>query len=266
MAAPPLVALKVVDGAYPLRGRLRVAPAPDSPDRVAEGIPAPGTVWVDAALLESLDLQVGDALLLGDAQLSIAAVLTVEPDRGAGFMNFAPRVMLGRPTWPPRHWCTGQPPDLPHGRGRYRRAGKGVYRWADARIKQTGAQACAACGWNPCWGRPEMTQTLERAEKFLSLVALLAALLSAVAVALAARAFARATWMIAPCCACWVCASAALPPATPWSLPWLVAASLLGVLLGFAVHFVFVRLLAGLVETDLPAPGLLPLGWGWAWA
>jgi len=41
-------------------------------------------------------------------------------------------------------------------------------------------------------GRPEMRQTLDRAEKFLNLVALLAALLSAVAVALAARGFAGA--------------------------------------------------------------------------
>ena len=41
-------------------------------------------------------------------------------------------------------------------------------------------------------GRPEMRQTLDRAEKFLNLVALLAALLSAVAVALAARGFAAA--------------------------------------------------------------------------
>jgi putative ABC transport system permease protein len=40
-------------------------------------------------------------------------------------------------------------------------------------------------------GRPEMQQTLERAEKFLNLVALLAALLCAVAVAIAARGFAQ---------------------------------------------------------------------------
>jgi putative ABC transport system permease protein len=39
-------------------------------------------------------------------------------------------------------------------------------------------------------GRPELGRTLERAEKFLNLVALLAPLLSAVAVALAARGFA----------------------------------------------------------------------------
>jgi len=41
-------------------------------------------------------------------------------------------------------------------------------------------------------GRPEMRMTLDRAEKFLNLVALLSALLSAVAVALAARGFAAA--------------------------------------------------------------------------
>jgi putative ABC transport system permease protein len=52
-------------------------------------------------------------------------------------------------------------------------------------------------------GRPEMRQTLDRAEKFLNLVALLAALLSAVAVGMAAREFAAATWTTAPCCACW---------------------------------------------------------------
>jgi putative ABC transport system permease protein len=40
-------------------------------------------------------------------------------------------------------------------------------------------------------GRPEMRQTLDRASKFLNLVALLAALLSAVAVAIAARDFAQ---------------------------------------------------------------------------
>jgi putative ABC transport system permease protein len=37
---------------------------------------------------------VGDSLLLGDASLRIARILTVEPDRGAGFMAFAPRVMI----------------------------------------------------------------------------------------------------------------------------------------------------------------------------
>src|SRR5260221_306048 len=35
-----------------------------------------------------------DAHKLGDRSFAIAKVLVVEPDRGSGFINFAPRVML----------------------------------------------------------------------------------------------------------------------------------------------------------------------------
>ena len=65
---------------------------------------------------------------------------------------------------------------------------------------------------------PEMRQTLDRAQKFLSLVALLAALLSAVAVALAARGLRRSTSTPRPCCACWGRASAPLRGPTPPNL------------------------------------------------
>ncbi|MDF2466663.1 MAG: putative type transport system involved in lysophospholipase biosynthesis, partial [Ramlibacter sp.] len=41
-----------------------------------------------------------------------------------------------------------------------------------------------------------------------------------------------------------------------------VAASALGVALGFAVHFVFIVLLSGLVGSELPAPTLWPAGFG----
>ncbi|MEY4736408.1 MAG: hypothetical protein RL302_727, partial [Pseudomonadota bacterium] len=92
--ASKLVALKVVQTGYPLRGSLQIAAAPDAPDHATRDIPPPGQAWVDAALLEDLGLKVGDALLLGESRLTIAAVIVVEPDRGAGFMNFAPRVMI----------------------------------------------------------------------------------------------------------------------------------------------------------------------------
>lgn len=49
-----LAAIKGVTPGYPLRGALRIAPGPDAPDAPAQGIPAPGTVWVDPALLDAL--------------------------------------------------------------------------------------------------------------------------------------------------------------------------------------------------------------------
>jgi putative ABC transport system permease protein len=115
-------------------------------------------------------------------------------------------------------------------------------------------------------GRPEMRQTLDRAEKFLSLVALLSALLSAVAVALAARAFANshldASAMLR------VLGQSQRRIALAYVVEFVsiaLAASAAGVLLGWAVHHVFVWLLAGLVESALPAAACGPHCSAWAW-
>ena len=92
--ASRLVAVKSVSEAYPLRGRLTLRDGPSAQTLDAAGAPERGTVWVDAGVLDALQLKMGDALLLGDAALKIARLIVVEPDRGAVFMSFAPRVML----------------------------------------------------------------------------------------------------------------------------------------------------------------------------
>ena len=94
--ASKLVALKAVDSGYPLRGVMRVSPSPQSLDQLTRDVPALGQAWVEASLLGSLSLSVGDKLLLGDHAVRITRILTLEPDRGMGFMNFAPRVMIHR--------------------------------------------------------------------------------------------------------------------------------------------------------------------------
>jgi putative ABC transport system permease protein len=112
-------------------------------------------------------------------------------------------------------------------------------------------------------GRPEMRQTLDRAEKFLNLVALLAALLSAVAVALAARGF--ASRHLDDCAMLRVLGQSQRTIAWSYAFEFALIglfASLLGVAIGFGVHFVFVALLGGLVETSLPAAGLWPVLFG----
>ncbi len=100
------MALKVVAPGYPLRGNLKVAPDPDSPGAATRDIPAPGQAWVDAPLLDALGLKMGDTLLLGDASLRIARIIVTEPDRGGGFMSFAPRVMINQADLPATAWCS----------------------------------------------------------------------------------------------------------------------------------------------------------------
>ncbi|ODT32114.1 MAG: ABC transporter permease [Hydrogenophaga sp. SCN 70-13] len=257
--AARLVALKSVGEGYPLRGTVRVSESPDAPDVVAPGIPARGTAWVDAALLVQLDLRVGQPLLLGDARFTIERVLTVEPDRGSGFMSFAPRVMIRNDDLP----ATGLV--QPASRVSYRLAVAGpdaavaaFSRWAKEALERPGVRGVRLESLEG--GRPEMQRTLGRAEKFLNLVALLAALLCAVAVAIAARGFAQRH--LDDCAMLRVLGLSQGNMARAYTVEFAAVgllASALGVLLGWAVHHVFVWLLAGLVESSLPPPGPVPV-------
>ena len=260
-----LVSVKAVSQAYPLRGRVTLGGAAGTPQRSVAGAPERGSVWVDPALLDALVLKVGDTLLLGDARLRIAQTIVTEPDRGTGFASFAPRVLLNDADLP----ATGLV--QPASRVTYRLAvaASGASEqpvrefidWAEAQIKTGNLRGLRV--ESLATGRPEMRQTLDRAAKFLNLVALLSALLAAVAVGIASRDF--ASRHLDDCAMLRVLGlpqrTIALQYGVEFSAIGLIA-SLAGVLLGFAVHYVFVLLLAGIVESALPAPTLWPALFG----
>ncbi len=253
-----LVAVKAVSGGYPLRGSIALREA--LPGR--GGAPAAGEVWVDPAVADGLGLKLGDLLLLGDSQLKLAALIETEPDRGAGFLNFAPRVMLSEADLAATHLVQ------PASRITYRVAlvpGPGAAPEAVRRFVSTAEQLVEKDKLRGVRleslesGRPEMRQTLDRAARFLRLVAMLSALLAAVAVALAARDFAARH--LDACAMLRVLGQPQRRIAWAYGLEFLLAglaASLAGVLIGLALHQVFVSLLAGLIEVNLPPPSLWP--------
>ena len=267
--ASRLVSVKAVSDGYPLRGRVTVGGAPGTPEAPRAGGPERGTVWVDPALLASLALKLGDTLLLGDASLRIAQTIAIEPDRGTGFASFAPRVMLNQADLP----ATGLV--QPASRVTYRLAvaatdaGAGAgeqpvrdfIAWAEAQVKSAELRGLRI--ESLATGRPEMRQTLDRAAKFLNLVALLSALLAAVAVGIASRDF--ASRHLDDCAMLRVLGLPQRTIAAQYGIEFCaigLIASAGGVLLGFAVHYVFVLLLAGIVESALPAPTLWPALFG----
>ena len=256
-----LVALKAVSAGYPLRGQLRVR---GLSGQWLAGVPSPGEAWVDPAVLDALALNPGQGLGLGDLTLRITGTIEGEPDRGAGFMNFAPRVMVNaqdlaatglvqpasRVTW--RTAVAG--PDA---------ATRTYAAWARQQIDNPQVRGVQIESMES--GRPEMRQTLDRASQFLNLVALLAALLCAVAVALAARSFAER--QLDACALLRVLGQSQRSLTLAYAVQFLGAgllASLCGLALGYAVHLGFVALLAGLVDTRLPAPGIEPVLMGLA--
>ena len=264
--ATKLAAFKAVPAGYPLRGNLQVSNALDAKGENTRDIPAPGTAWVDPSLLDSLGLKIGQTLLMGDASFKVTRIITQEPDRGAGFISFSPRAMINAADVAATNLIQ------PASRINYRFAVAGddkavadYVKWANAEIKkpfdQSGVRGVRVESLES--GSPEMRQTLDRAEKFLNLVALLAALLSAVAVAIVARGFAAKH--LDDCAMLRVLGQPQRTIALAYAFEFVLAglfASALGVSIGFAVHYGFVLLLAGLVETALPAATLWPVLFG----
>jgi putative ABC transport system permease protein len=208
---------------------------------------------------------VGDPLLLGDAQLRITRIIVAEPDRGTGFSTFAPRVMLADSDLAATQLVQ------PGSRISYRLAVaaqdgreadvREFLRFADERIRAVPLRGVRLESLES--GSPGMRQTLDRAGKFLNLVALLAALLAAVAVGIASRDF--ASRHLDDCAMLRVLGLSQRRIAGAYTLEFAAVgllASMAGVLVGFVVHHVFVILLAGLVEATLPAPGPKPALFG----
>ena len=255
-AVTQLASVKAVTPEYPLRGGMKLRRG--DADAAVRATPAPGTVWVDANLLLAHHLRTGDELRLGERSFRVAEEISVEPDRGAAFMNFAPRVMLAQSDLP----STGL---IQYGsRVTYRLlvAGDPVtvaafQRWVEQRIDAGNLKGVRLESLES--GRPEMRATLDRGEQFLSLVGLLSAMLAAVAIAMAARRF---VLRHLDACAMLRCLGLTQNQVMRMYLYEFLtvglAGSILGVAVGFVAHFVLLAWLGRLVATDLPAPGALP--------
>ncbi len=257
-AVSKLASIKAVSVGYPLRGSVRIADLPTGEGIAASGIPAAGTVWVDAAILDSLNVAIGSPLRLGDKTFTIAKVITFEPDRGAGFMNFAPRVMLAESDLAATHLVQFG------SRVSYRLLIAGANgavsdfdKSVQNRIEKQNIRGMRTESLES--GRPEMRATLERAEQFLSLVGLLSAMLAAVAVAMAARRF---MLRHVNACAMLRCLGMTQNQVTAlYLVEFLIVGlvgSILGALIGFGAHFVLVEWLGKLVTNELPASSFVP--------
>ena len=261
-----LASIKAVSAGYPLRGQLKItASAQDAGE--GRGIktaqtPAPGTVWVDPNILSGLKTTVGASLTLGDKAFTITQLIAAEPDRGPSFANFAPRVMLSMA-------------DLA-ATGLVDNGSRVTYRmlvaapstndlskindyeaWLKNRIAADGVKGVRIESLEN--GRPEMRATLDRADRFLSLVGLLSAMLAAVAVAMAARRF---MLRHLDACAMLRCLGLSQNQVSAMYLIEFVlvglAGSVLGVLVGFGAHFVLLQLIGSFITTDLPPVSALP--------
>jgi len=249
-----LGSVKAVGPGYPLRGQVRLSRAGGETTPAAD-IPAPGSVWLDDALMATLAVKPGDMVTLGASTLRVEAGIAFEPDRGASFVNFSPRVMLrldeleatgliqpaSRVTW--RLLVAGEP--------------RAVARFQSALTKDGLPRGQRMETLQA--GRPELRTTLDRAEQFLALVALLTALLSAVAIGLGAQRFAQRHVDGIAVMKALGATQGDLVVVTLVELALLgLGAGVFGVFAGWTAQAVLVGLAAPMLKTSLPPPTWIP--------
>ena len=254
--ANALATIKVVSEQYPLRGSVRVSDTLFAEQRVVDGIPAPGEVWADGALLARVGADVGDSLSVGELDLRVTAVLTYRPDQSIGFASLAPSLLLNIEDIS-RSGLIGEGSRVAYA---LLVAGEesAVADFNDAIQDQLPESIRVRSQEN---SSERAYNAADRAQRFLSLTAVISLLLSAVAVAMSARRFAHrrmdtVALMKSLGATQGFVISVALVQLTLLGILGIVAGSVVG----FAAQEVLSRILIDLMQQAvLPGTGIRPI-------
>ncbi len=249
-----LSSIKGVESGYPLRGSLRTVEVLGGPEQQTSVAPEVGQVWVDPQVLSQTGLQIGQTIKVGDLNLQIARAIAYEPDRGPQFVNLAPRLML-------------RAEDLmrsgliaPGSRIGYSFLVAGDIAAVDTfRAWLGGALTPGQKIVSVEAGRPEIRRSLDRAQEFLALVAMLSVLIAAVAVALGARRFGQRHRNSVAVMRCLGATQRAVSVILigEFVLTGIVA-SVVGVAIGWVGQSLMVQALGELLGAELPQVGIEP--------
>ena len=261
-----LAEIQAVEEGYPLRGKILVddgsgnSPSPPAPlPQAGEGsigsIPVRGTIWADSRLMRRMGLHLGDVVGIGALRLRLAAQVVRDVDQSVGFYSFAPRVLLNVADLP----ASGLVQEGSRISYRLLVAGDakqvaGLRAWLQGRLGLGEKLEDVRDA------RPEIRNSLERAEHFLGLAALTAVVLAGVALALAARQFIARHLDACAMLRCMGAEQAQVLRIFLYQFLSLGAcAVVLGCLLGYASQALLVQSIESMRESALPPPGWAPL-------
>ena len=257
-----LVSLKAVSSFYPLRGKLTL--------REPNLSLASGSAWVDQQLADIYQLKIGDEIKLGEKKFKVMNIILKESDRGAGFMNFAPRVMihdqdleqtqlLGLGSRASYRLLIAGSEDRPMDQSEADL--KEFQTWAQSFIKENNVRGINIENLEN--GQPLVRKTIDQANRFLSLVALLTGMIAAVGIALASRRYAKKQVTQTVVKKCFGASGLQILKSHLYVFfQIMVIASVIGLASGYCLQELLVFILQNLINKDLPSPSIWPIVWG----
>jgi putative ABC transport system permease protein len=258
--ATQLTNVVAVRDGYPLRGTVKVSDRPFGPPEATADIPAPGEAWGDSRMMAALQAQVGDEITVGAARLRVGRVLISRPDQGSGFVDLTAALLMNLADLPAT--------ELIQPGSRARNAvliagdpGETASFAAWLKENKTPAERLL----DTAEVSPEVGNANARAGRFLQLASLASVLLCAAAIAMTARRYVKRHLDIVALMKTLGASQALVFAISITQLACIaLAATALGAVAGFLAHAGLLRMLEGLITTELPPPGWRPVGLGLA--
>ncbi len=252
--ANQLADVRAVSAGYPLRGHLTVADRPFAAGAITTDIPAPGEAWPDSRLAAALGATLGSELNVGSRTLRVTRILISRPDQNTTFVEFASALLINDADLPATQLVQ------PGSRVRYvlLLAGSGdalqAFRRWHAEHGAAGERLVDVAE-----ASPQIGEASRRAARFLALASLVAVLLCSVAIAMSARSYVRRHLDVVALMKTLGASRRTVLAVHLWQVLLLaLVASILGAGIGWVTQLWLVRVLKGLLRSDLPPAGPWP--------
>lgn len=253
-----LTAVRAVSPEYPLRGKVLLSNEPFGKGEQVKGNPSRGEVWPDSRLAAALGASIGTELAIGASKFRVSRILISRPDQGGTFIDLAPSLLMNEADIEATQLIQ---PGSRLTRARLFAGPRDDIQSFSDWLKSNKKESERLLDVDET--APQIKNAMDRSGRFLSLASLVAVLLCAIAVAMAAR---RYVQRHLDAVALMKTLGATRGFTLTVSLTQLIfvgiLAAILGSLIGFGAQAWLVIALKDLLKSELPPPGLAPLGIG----
>lgn len=246
--------IKAVSENYPLLGELQISNTLYGETLSTQSVPKQGEAWVEDRVLNELNIDLNEYINVGEKAFKVTRVLVYEPDRGNSFYSFTPRILI--------NWQDVAATQIvqPGSRVTYRYLFVGDQYEIDS-LKQSlsGTLQLNQNFVTVESANQSLSDTLDRAYRFLNVTALIAVILGAIAAALASYKYVNDMTYQYALLRCLGLKSQQMVAAI---LVPFVFFTLLAIAIGFAigglVHVIILNTLVELIPETLPAATAKP--------
>ncbi|WP_372768814.1 ABC transporter permease [Pseudoalteromonas sp.] len=248
--------IKATDEGYPLKGQLKLKDSFDGEEYVTEAHPQPGNIWLSDTVFYSLNIEVGDQVEIGEATFVAEKILAEEPDAPFAIFSSSRRVLMNIADVAKTQVIQ------PGSRVSYRYLYAGTEQQLSDYYAWLKPQLLENQRWYGVKDRQgPVSDSVNRAERFLLLAGLLGIMLAAVAIAVSARRYCERQYDPV---AMMKTLGGSRTTIRNIYITHLLLVTLfsvaIGLLLGFILQVVAIDLLSGKMGKALPAASFWPMG------